>query len=101
MDNSIKYTPVAVPIYGNGGNTGADDVISALEDRFVADAETPTPVAQPYLEVVAPATLPEVSLWLVLLSACNISLFQWRDVFYLFDRTSLTNAMLSISGVHL
>ncbi|KAL3756088.1 hypothetical protein ACHAWU_009390 [Discostella pseudostelligera] len=58
MDNSIKYTPVAVPICGNGGNNGADDV-SALEDRFVTDAGTPTPVARPFLEVVAPATLPE------------------------------------------
>ncbi|KAL3756090.1 hypothetical protein ACHAWU_009392 [Discostella pseudostelligera] len=59
MDNSYKYTPVAVPIYGNGGNTGADDAISALEERFFTAAESPSPDARPFLEVVAPATLPE------------------------------------------
>jgi hypothetical protein len=74
MDNSYKYTPVAVPIYGNGGNNGADDTISALEERFVTAAESPSPDARPYLEVVAPATLPEVSVW-VLMSAYHASLF--------------------------
>jgi hypothetical protein len=76
MNNTIKYTPMTVPIYGNDSNNSADDTISALK-------ETPTPDAQPYLEVVAPATLPEVSLWLVLLSVCHVSLFQWCDLFYL------------------
>eukprot|EP00581_Thalassiosira_minuscula_P013670 CAMPEP_0183727298 /NCGR_PEP_ID=MMETSP0737-20130205/25325_1 /TAXON_ID=385413 /ORGANISM="Thalassiosira miniscula, Strain CCMP1093" /LENGTH=290 /DNA_ID=CAMNT_0025958891 /DNA_START=40 /DNA_END=912 /DNA_ORIENTATION=+ len=52
-----EYTPVAraVPITGSGG--GDND---GLGESFISmPADTPSPEAQPYLEVVAPATLPE------------------------------------------
>jgi hypothetical protein len=55
--DSYSYAPVAVPIYG--------DDESPLAERFVevaSNAETVSLDAQPYLEVVAPATLPEVSI---------------------------------------
>ena len=64
MDSSYKYTPVAVPIYGN--TNGVDEAVSTLEERFVTAADTPSLDARPYLEVVAPATLPEVSWWVFL-----------------------------------
>ena len=60
MESSYKYTPVAVPIYGNGSTNEVDEAVSALEERFVTAADTPSLGARPYLEVVAPATLPEV-----------------------------------------
>jgi hypothetical protein len=59
MDSTYKYTPVAVPIYGNTNTNGVDEAVSALEERFVTAADTPSLDARPYLEVVAPATLPE------------------------------------------
>ena len=64
MDSSYKYTPVAVPIYGNDNINGleVDEAVSALEERFFTAADTPSLDARPYLEVVAPATLPEVSI---------------------------------------
>ena len=52
-DNSHAYTPVAkaVPIDGDLGDT-----------LIPSPAETVSPDATAYLEVVAPATLPEVSI---------------------------------------
>merc|ERR1719203_521753 len=46
------YAPVAVPVLGGGKDLG---------EHFIATpaVDTPSPEAQPYLEVVAPATLPE------------------------------------------
>ncbi|KAL7533587.1 hypothetical protein ACHAWF_004546 [Thalassiosira exigua] len=61
---SAKYAPVAVPVTSSGG--GASSSSSAfnreLEERFVAavPVDAPSPEASPYLEVVSPATLPEV-----------------------------------------
>ncbi|KAL3800909.1 hypothetical protein ACHAW5_009919 [Stephanodiscus triporus] len=52
--DSYSYAPVAVPIYADDENP--------LAERFIEVApnvETVSPDAQPYLEVVAPATLPE------------------------------------------
>ena len=47
-----KYAPVAVPVTEDG---------SALDETLVASAvDTVSPDATPYLEVVGPATLPEV-----------------------------------------
>jgi hypothetical protein len=48
------YAPVAVPVHGDTDN-------GPLAERFieVASAETVSPEAQPYLEVVARSTLPE------------------------------------------
>jgi len=52
IPDSHKYTPVAVPVTGSGDNN--------LDEQFIATAvDTPASEAQPYLEVVAPATLPE------------------------------------------
>lgn len=49
---SHQYTPVAVPVTGDGNN---------LNENFFASpgVDTPSSDAVPYLEVVAPATLPE------------------------------------------
>lgn len=61
IPDTQKYTPVAVPVQG-GNDLEVDGAVSALEERFIAtpvDANT-SPDATPYLEVVAPATLPEV-----------------------------------------
>lgn len=66
MDSTYKYTPVAVPIYGNIITTGVDEAISTLEERFVTAADTPSLDARPYLDVVAPATLPEVCRFVLL-----------------------------------
>ena len=53
-----SYAPVAaVPVYGDDEDTLAESFFGS-----VASAETVSPDAQPYLEVVAPATLPEVSI---------------------------------------
>jgi hypothetical protein len=60
-DAHHSYAPVAVPIYGiddiDGENPLAEGFVGV---STVADTISPDP-AQPYLEVVAPATLPEVS----------------------------------------
>lgn len=63
-DTTHRYTPVAVPVAGGGG--GDDNDINSgghLDEHFFATASAaadgPSPDAQPYLEVVAPATLPE------------------------------------------
>ncbi len=58
IPDTHKYTPVAVPLHGDANGEAA----IALEERFVTPvgADCPSTEAQPYLEVVAPATLPEV-----------------------------------------
>lgn len=57
MSTSHKYTPVAVPV--GSGDGGTND--SLLDEQLIATpVDTPSTEAQPYLEVVAPATLPEV-----------------------------------------
>jgi hypothetical protein len=52
-----KQQIAAVPIYSNGEGPLAEQFIGV-----VTSAKTVSPDAQPYLEVVAPATLPEVSI---------------------------------------
>eukprot|EP00584_Thalassiosira_punctigera_P006352 CAMPEP_0172531078 /NCGR_PEP_ID=MMETSP1067-20121228/4619_1 /TAXON_ID=265564 ORGANISM="Thalassiosira punctigera, Strain Tpunct2005C2" /NCGR_SAMPLE_ID=MMETSP1067 /ASSEMBLY_ACC=CAM_ASM_000444 /LENGTH=194 /DNA_ID=CAMNT_0013315407 /DNA_START=33 /DNA_END=614 /DNA_ORIENTATION=+ len=50
--DSYKYAPIAIPVTVNGDDT--------LSERFIATpVDKPSPEAQPYLEVAAPATLPE------------------------------------------
>ena len=60
LPDTHKYTPVAVPLQGGANGTSVDEAVIALEERFVTTADSPSTDAQPYLEVVAPATLPEV-----------------------------------------
>ena len=62
-DNTHRYEPISVPSYGgNSHNEGASATALALNEQFIAPTgvDTPSSEAQPYLEVVAPATLPEV-----------------------------------------
>ena len=63
-DADHSYAPVAVPIYGID-DLDLDDGENPLAEGLVGvasamDATSPEP-AVPYLEVVAPSTLPEVS----------------------------------------
>eukprot|EP00579_Thalassiosira_antarctica_P031630 CAMPEP_0201991556 /NCGR_PEP_ID=MMETSP0905-20130828/363_1 /ASSEMBLY_ACC=CAM_ASM_000554 /TAXON_ID=420261 /ORGANISM="Thalassiosira antarctica, Strain CCMP982" /LENGTH=293 /DNA_ID=CAMNT_0048545997 /DNA_START=30 /DNA_END=911 /DNA_ORIENTATION=+ len=52
IPDTHKYAPVAVPVIGGDNN--------ALGEHFiVTPVDTPSSEAHPYLEVVAPATLPE------------------------------------------
>ena len=53
MFSAHKYAPVAVPVIDGDEN--------ALREGFFATVLAPAQKAHPYLEVVAPATLPEVS----------------------------------------
>ncbi len=55
--DGYNYAPVAVPIYGDDEDPLAESFFGSV----ASSAETVSPDAQPYLEVVAPATLPEVS----------------------------------------
>ena len=53
IPDTHKYAFVAVPVIGGDNN--------ALGEHFiVTPVDTPSTEAHPYLEVVAPATLPEV-----------------------------------------
>jgi hypothetical protein len=52
-----KQQITTVPIYSDGKGPLAEQFVGV-----VTSAETVSPDAQPYLEVVAPATLPEVSI---------------------------------------
>jgi len=55
LPDSHQYTPIAVSTYGVDGNDN-----TALGEQFiVTPVDTVASEAQPYLEVVAPATLPE------------------------------------------
>ena len=59
--DGYSYAPVAVPVYGDGDEDPlADSFFGADVASF--SAETVSPDARPYLEVVAPSTLPEVSI---------------------------------------
>lgn len=60
--DGYSYAPVAaVPIYGDDGEE--DPLAESFFGAAVASsAETVSPDARPYLEVVAPSTLPEVSI---------------------------------------
>ena len=60
--DGYSYAPVAaVPIYGDEGEE--DPLAESFFGAAVASsAETVSPDARPYLEVVAPSTLPEVSI---------------------------------------
>eukprot|EP00571_Detonula_confervacea_P003950 CAMPEP_0172325708 /NCGR_PEP_ID=MMETSP1058-20130122/54564_1 /TAXON_ID=83371 /ORGANISM="Detonula confervacea, Strain CCMP 353" /LENGTH=292 /DNA_ID=CAMNT_0013042307 /DNA_START=26 /DNA_END=904 /DNA_ORIENTATION=+ len=59
IPDTHQYTPVAVPTYG--GDETIDEAIASLGESFIVTpvVDTPASEAQPYLEVVAPATLPE------------------------------------------
>jgi hypothetical protein len=61
-DAHHSYAPVAVPIYGIDNIDGENPLTESFigVSTSVGDTISPKP-AQPYLEVVAPAMLPEVS----------------------------------------
>ena len=52
-DTKYDYAPIAFPVTGGGDDPHGERLIATTTDM-------PSSEAHPYLEVVAPATLPEV-----------------------------------------
>lgn len=85
-----KYEPVAA---------------SGLDESFIATATavgSPTAIAQPYLEVVAPATLPEVSTIVKLHLILCLRLYAGvRDILQSSRLTELNRLHTCHTGIHI
>ena len=56
-----KHEPIAVPVPIPGSGIGGDDENPLTEKLIATPVDVPAASGQAYVEVVAPATLPEVS----------------------------------------